>query len=434
MVEQRMPVNAGAPPSRARRRASARRAWIGAIALLAIVGATAGIAARLPAHADESGLRLDGGGLARLAELAAEAPDDFAGVTIDPATGGVTVRYPSGRGHRSARDRVAAIAAATPAQAQGGTRVGARELARGPDRPVTFVASKYSLRELTAVQDRITADRSWLPDADRILTRWGVDEATNTVTVGLSEITPAGAEAAQRTFGDRVRLVVEQRAHRTSRRNDAAPYSGGNVAFNAADEGCSTAFAVERTDGSRTRGLLTAGHCFTGNGEAVTDFDSRAMGTIASHENVNFGFDRAVITGRSYRPEVFVGPALTSNRRAPIIRAVPIVQGMRMCTSGPVTGEQCSGVVVFVNDCYVFQGGAVTCNVSAVFSQTTRLANFGDSGGPVIMYQDDETDSGPAFAMGVILGGGNDQTGREVLFHETRMAIPPGWRLVPSNI
>ena len=158
------------------------------------------------------------------------------------------------------------------------------------------------------------------------------------------------------------------------------------------------------------------------------------MGTIASYENVDFGFDRAVITGGSYRPEVFVGPALTSNEREPISRAVPILQGMRICTSGPLTGEQCSGIVTFVNDCYVFQGGAATCNVSAVFSQTTRLANFGDSGSPLIMYQDDETDSGPAFAMGMILGGGNDGTGREALFHETRMAIPPGWRLVPSNI
>lgn len=50
------------------------------------------------------------------------------------------------------------------------------------------------------------------------------------------------------------------------------------------------------------------------------------------------------------------------------------------------------------------------------------------------MYQDDETNSGPAFAMGMILGGGNDGTGREALFHETRMAIPPGWRLVASDI
>jgi hypothetical protein len=428
MLERRVPENAGAPGSRARRRrAVVRRVRIGAVALLAIAGVMSAVAVRLPAHAGESGLRLDGGGLARLAELVVEVPDDFAGVTIDPATGGVIVRYPSGRGQGPVRDRVAEIAAATPAQR------GARGLVGGPDRSVTFVASKYSLRELTAVEDRITADRSWLPDADRILTRWGVDEATNTVTVGLSEITPEAAAAAERTFGDRVRLVVEQRAHRTSRRNDAAPYSGGNAAFNEAGEGCSTAFAVERTDGSGTRGLLTAAHCFTGNGEAVTDFDFRPMGTIASHENVDFGFDRAVITGGSYRPEVFVGPALTSNEREPIIRAVPILQGMRICTSGPVTGEQCSGVVVFDNDCYVFQGGTVTCNVSAVFSPTTRLANFGDSGGPLIMYQDDETDSGPAYAMGMILGGGNDGTGREALFHETRMAIPPGWRLVASN-
>ena len=422
MVEQRVPENPGA------RRAVARWVRIGAIALLAVAGATSVVAVRPPAHAGENGLRLDGGELARLAELAAQAPDDFAGVTIDPATGGVTVRYPSGRGQRVAWDRVAGTAAATPAPAQGGTRVGARE------RPVTFVESKYSLRELTAVEGRITADRSWLPDADRILTRWGVDQATNTVTVGLSEITPEAVEAAEQTFGDRVRLVVERRAHRTSRRNDAPPYSGGNAAFSEAGEGCSTAFAVERTDGSGARGLLTAAHCFAGNGEAVTDFDFRPMGTIASHEKVNFGFDRAVVTGGSYRPEVFVGPAMTSNEREPVIRAVPIVQGMRICTSGPVTGEQCSGVVTFDNDCYVFQGGEVTCNVSGVFSPTTRLANFGDSGGPLIMYQDDETDSGPAFAMGMILGGGNDGTGREALFHETRMAIPPGWRLVPSNI
>jgi hypothetical protein len=395
-----------------------QRVRIGAIALLVMAGVAT--MAGPPAYAGESGLRLDHGDLARLAELVTEAPADFAGATIDPATGGVRVRYPNGRGPRPAWDRVAGIAAATPAQ-------GGR-----PDRPVTFVASKYSLRELNAVKDRITADRSWLPDAGRILTRWGVDEATNTVTVGLSKITPEAVEAAARTFGDRVRLVVEQRAHRTSRADDAAPYSGGNAAFNEAGEGCSTAFAVERTDGSGGRGLLTAAHCFARNGEAVTNLDFGPMGTIVSHENVDFGFDRAVITGRSYRPEVFVGPALTSTEREPIIRAVPVLQGMRICASGPVTGERCGGVVSFVNDCYVFQGGEATCNVSGAFSPTTRLANLGDSGGPVIMYQDGETDSGPALAIGMILGGGNDGTGREVLFHKTRMAIPPGWRLVPS--
>lgn len=420
------------PENEGLRRAVARRIRIGAIALLAMAGMTAVVAVRSPAHAGESGLRLEHGGLERLAELVTEAPEDFAGVTIDPATGVVNIRYPSGRGQRPAWDRVADIAAATPAQAQDGRRAGAPYLTGGPERPVSFVASKYSLRELTAVEDRITADRSWLPDADRILTRWGVDETTNTVTVGLSKITPAAVEAAERTFGDRVRLVVEQRAHRTSRADDAEPYSGGNAAFNEAGEGCSTAFAVERTNGSGQRGLLTAAHCFAGNGEAVTNFDFGPMGTIVDHENVNFGFDRAVVTGRSYRPEVFVGPAMTSNEREPIIRAVPVLQGMRICTSGPVTGERCQGIVGFVNDCYVFQGGAVTCNVSGVSSPTTRLANFGDSGGPMIMYQDDETDSGPAFAMGMILGGGNDGTGREVLFHETRMAIPPGWRLVAS--
>src|SRR6185369_6261478 len=121
-----------------RRRAVARRVRIGAIALLAMAGVTTAVAVRLPAYAGESGLRLDHLGLARLAELVAEAPEDFAGVTIDPATGVVTVRYPRGRGQAPARDRVANIAVAPPAQ--GDNRVGARDvpaLAGGPERPVT---------------------------------------------------------------------------------------------------------------------------------------------------------------------------------------------------------------------------------------------------------------------------------------------------------
>jgi hypothetical protein len=349
---------------------------------------------------------LDLPGTLKLNERAQANPGEFAGVSMDQASGTVTVRYAAGS-KAAARERLAGTAAATPAG--------------NGSMPVKFVPAKYSLKELQEVADGITADRSWLPGADK-LSKWYVDVDANAVTVGLTEVTAAATEAAERTFGDRVRLVVAERASEASSRlDDIAPWAGGERIEISGDL-CTAGFAIERSDNSGEQEMITAGHCGA-IGDVVHNRDNN-IGTIVQDKFLHGGLDVAYIGEQHYAPFIYMGNASSDvGRRVRGTRS--LVKGLGICTDGAFTGQNCAGIVTQTDLCVTVEGKD-SCHVAEASSRDTDgsiLVQHGDSGGPVVEL------SG---ADGVLVLGMITYTtdnGTRVGFHPVSAIVPAGWRV-----
>jgi Alpha-lytic protease prodomain len=75
---------------------------------------------------------------------------------------------------------------------------------------VDAVTVKFSLAELQAVADRITAESEELVRQGANLSTWGVDPTANRVRVGIEQPTPAVIENLQRRYGSEILDIVNQ--------------------------------------------------------------------------------------------------------------------------------------------------------------------------------------------------------------------------------
>lgn len=391
-------------------RARAMGVLVTAAVAAVVAGATGspGAAAATPAL---NGATVSSAQLAGLNALVAAQPDNFAGATVDQATGVLTVRVVQGRdgaAQTALRSRLAAKS------------TGASKGADSATRTIRLQTAAHSTRELTAVRDRVTTEAGWAAKAKPVLSEWYVNVATNTVDVGVTRITPELTRAAQQAFGPLVRLHQADRPSVQTRLVDSAPWYGGSRINLSTGGFCTTGFSVRQIN-TGTTGIITAGHC-------------GVVGTVARNNNVVVGtfvqrsngqeLDGALITGSTYSGRVFGGAVDPGTVRRVTAELHPF-NGESLCLSGSVTGENCTGIIAAQDICVTFTDGITRCHLGRITSSNnTRLTQGGDSGGPAYQLRPD----GTAWAYGLIIGG--PASGTTAYTNGTSRAVPSGWQLI----
>ena len=387
------------------KRARARGVVVVAAVVAAVAAATGAPGAASAAPAVD-GATVSSAQLAGLSAVVAAKPDDFAGASVDPATGVLTVRVVQGRDGAAQAALRSQLAVRSTAASNG-----ARTLRLQP--------AGHSMRELTAVRDRVTTEAGWAALAKPVLSEWYVDVATNTVDVGVTRITPELTRAAQQRFGSLVRLHQADRPSVQTRLIDSPPWYGGNRINLSTGGFCTSGFSV-REVATGTTGIITAGHC-------------GVVGTVARNNNVVVGtfvqrsngqeLDGALITGSTYSGRVFGGAVDPGTVRRVTAELHPF-NGESLCLSGSVTGENCTGIIAAQDICVAFTDGITRCHLGRITSSNnTRLTQGGDSGGPAYQLKSD----GTVWAYGLIIGG--PSSGTTAYTNGTSRAVPAGWQL-----
>jgi hypothetical protein len=354
-----------------------------------------------PANA-ASDLSLEESRTEQLVRMVDGARATFGGVSVDEATGTLTVRYAKGAGEAAARARFGGLT----------TR---KAPAKGQRWRVQFAPVSHSLAELYAVRQTVAADRAWLSGAG--VTEYYTDIERNLVAVGVEKLSAELQAQAGARFGDLVRLHTAARPDALSTRlDDFEPWVAGSRIVSG-DRGCTGGFVI-RTDVFfvPVRWLVTAGHCFA-EGATVTN-NGDAIGTVVSRTFTNNGLDVEYVGGQTYEAWTYKGPPTSDYGdaiRGPRISLV----GRSYCTNGATSGEICSGTVDAIDLCVLFDDGVTRCSLDRMRGGVT-LSRRGDSGGNVFAY-----DSAGLKIGGIIIGG----LGTTTYFHSYHYLIPPGWQL-----
>ncbi|NEN77437.1 trypsin-like serine protease [Nocardioides zeae] len=189
-----------------------------------------------------------------------------------------------------------------------------------------------------------------------------------------------------------------------NRHTDAPPLNGGaSFRFGGEPVGfmhCSTGYAVRNTSSGgvvRFR-MMTAAHCVTGAGERDTAYQSD--GNLGLYPGTNSGnttpfsdYDIATMaTGHNLTHWIFRGGIFSQSEKAVSGAFSGTVVGMGVATNGAQSGEHIGSIVAREN---VPPGNrsacTETCWITFVQGNTSThgMATHGDSGGPLIIQDDD---------------------------------------------
>ena len=404
-----------------------RRGTGGAAALLSAFCLTTSVTpASGAATGTSAAIVLSDAELSQLSSLTQDQPDRFAGSVDDAQHHVVTVYVKGSAADRGAvinpADARAAVAGLSTKTASLYTKLGSHTTT-SVDRTwtVRFVGVKNSAADL----DRITSTVLTKQPLAGVLngaevSMYGADTASNTVHVGVKRVTPALEAAARSTYGADVQLVAMPRFALTDRLTDSKPYYNGDSII---DDGnltisCTSGFEYVSASYSIPQ-LLTAGHCLNhylyhgtwDQGYYYAQGKAKISGQIGfagwrlpADGGYESGDDAGLITAPAgtlddhiwtnyglYKPT-----GLGSNNA-----------GTLLCTDGAVTGENCSGKVIYgnANVCVLYDTNK-NCvqwdwnTAIAVSTNNTTLCRNGDSGGPVI--------SGSLLVHGIIVAGSTD--------------------------
>jgi len=447
------------------KRFSRTLALLAACVLAAGAGSgAASAAAGITTSATPSGSIVSSANVGALQTYIQRYPDQFSGVYIDTTTHTVTVD--------------AAAASSTTANALLGRelsalpRTAATSASTGLDLSVRMV--RYSQSQLDTVMSQITSQAPWAALARPVLARWGVDPISDTVVVGVTQLSPQLAAVARSVFGGEVTLETQQRpdfatnttklppdyrvvdvssgkastssavspnvAPDPSRLLDTTPYFGGDriyrlVAVTGGTEliQCTVAFkwAVPSMSG--------AGHCGpTGTIWAQgyyepsnnTLYKTGTMGTVYSTQWGNQRIDGELMSGGSWDPFVYIqlqSAVAVGGSGAPTI-------GATTCTDGSYTNQNCTALISQINQCVTVNDNGTPVDVCgldiATSTNGTLLCQPGDSGGPVYRHS-----GSYVFADGIISACSGDLSpgGKTVYFTDiTRMISTFGSAIATS--
>lgn len=260
---------------------------------------------------------------------------------------------------------------------------------------------------LDRLMGRIETTQPWAKVARSKINEYYVDRRRGVVAVGVAEPTPQLRRLVRHTFGDAVRLyraLPSYRAvpsYRAARDSDHVPYAAGALIQTPLGV-CTSGFGVVR---ARLRYFLSAGHCFRGPGDIVTN-DGRPYGRVSGRRMTDNGPDTALVAS-AFAPRMYVGGP-DSDRSVPVAGRRSPGFGAWLCTSGARSGEDCSGQRRETGLCVRFGDGVTTCHLTRVVSSDgRRLVEPGDSGGPVYLPG--------GYAVGITVGGNRD--GTQLLYH-----------------
>jgi hypothetical protein len=325
-------------------------------------------------------------------------PGSYAGLWIDDKTNTVYVST------TKASVSTATVAAMEP-----------RALTSAPAMKLAVVHAKYDFAQLQGFAAKVHNNKR-LQNAAKashaLLSEWYPDPLTDKLVIGFTKVTAAERAAVSAQFGVTARVITApvftsavgkpgQAAtspatiHPNSRTADTYPWYGGDR-IDGPDGFCTSGFDW---DGNS---MTTAGHCgnatFTNNGAEV--------GKTYTIQWGNGRIDLQRLTGSTYLPYIWAGSG--GNVPEPVSGSGGVAIGGKYCTGGSVTLQNCSAVVTAIDICATIgttnQPLTDVCYLDqASSSNSTKIVQPGDSGGPVYTYN---SASAP-YATGSVVAAGN---------------------------
>lgn len=370
------------------------RRWIASISLSVVALAATVFAAPTGAAAapeSPSAQRLQADqlvALGQLRELVGRHPERYAGLST---------RGPDRATVHIVGSQFAAAAAELP---------DLRRLATSAGIEVSVDYEKYSMLELRRIQDSIPVEGPFAGE-DAGLSMWGVNPDTNTLDVGVVDVTPELVAKAKDAYGDKVAVSRQPRPKHgvakptdmllaSGRRTDTFPYYGGDMIDVVGSSLCSSGFTVTNLYG--TRYALTAGHCGPENARVETN-NQTYFGTVYFRRLGGGNFDNALVGGVDYDGRIWVGGPFTTTWM-PVHSASDSCTGCLVNFDGAFTGEA-TGRLVADEFCVHFDTGDLSCGLQrAVSANGGQLCQAGDSGGPIFAYDG----RGGVIAVGIFTG------------------------------
>lgn len=290
-----------------------------------------------------------------------------------------------------------------------------RALTSAPAMKLAVVHAKYDFAQLQGFAAKVHNNKR-LQNAAKashaLLSEWYPDPLTDKLVIGFTKVTAAERAAVSAQFGVTARVITApvftsavgkpgqaatspRTIHPNSRTADTYPWYGGDE-VNGPDGACTSGYDW---DGNS---MTTAGHCgnatFTNNGAEV--------GKTYTIQWGNGRIDLQRLTGSTYLPYIWAGSG--GNVPEPVSGSGGVAIGGKYCTGGVVTVQNCSAVVSAIDICALIattnQPLTNVCYLDqASSSNSTEIAQPGDSGGPVYTYN---SASAP-YATGTMCASGN---------------------------
>jgi hypothetical protein len=293
----------------------------------------------------------------------------------------------------------------------------ARAASGGATMKLVVVHAKYDFAQLATIDARVMHDPGLLnaaKAAHATLSQWYPDPVTDKVVIAFTRVTAAERAAVSAEYGTTARVVTapisysavgtaadspkssRRQVHPDSRTADSAPWFGGDEISGFAGDVCTSGF--EWSGGFMT----TAGHC--GN----TTFINNGA-TVGVTRNIQWGngrIDMQLLGGSVYDPDIWAGPS--GDTAEPVSGSGGVADGGTYCTSGYVTGQNCTAIVYAIDACVVENDNGTdvdVCDLDEAHSGGAfAIALPGDSGGPVFT----SNSTLDPYAVGTISGYGDD--------------------------
>lgn len=396
-------------------------AGLGAVAAAVLAGVTVQAAAVPAAQAATTPSVVAVSQVQNLINTVRGEAGTYTGVWIDDKTSTVYVSAPS------ASVTPSAVAALEPrAATSAATSANAPVATKSATMKIVVVHAKYSFAQLEAIEGRVTHDaglRKTAQASHATLSEWYPDPETDKVVIGFTKVTAAETAKVKAEYGSTARVItapvftsdvlkLSRTAMRAalSRTSDTAPWYGGDRLYFDNGDGCTSGF--EWSNGTMT----TAGHC----GGDPTSFYNNSGQSSASYEGrtytVQFGngrIDMEEFNGSSYLPYVWAGS--NGSVAEPVSGSGGVANGGLYCTDGSYTGVNCTAEVEAIDGCYEIEG-INECDLDQAYStNSSRLAQPGDSGGPVFTHASPDD----PYAVGTIVAG--NSTGEVILWSDMYM-------------
>lgn len=340
----------------------------------------------------------------RLLELTAENPQLYAGVSYDASansgSGVVVLNTHFSGSERPASDYSANVERSMSALRAAGVTV-------------SMVDRPHSLSDLRRTMSEVEVSQIFQTPAGN-LRSYGIDPDSNSVSVGLRQITVGIRAQAREEFGSRVTLHttdVEPETISDIRWTDSAPPFYGSTEIVGPPQGldhlrpfCTAGFSAYSS--SHTQYALTAGHCGkvgwkynVGGGLNPVGVSFGTMTANSYKPSPSPTVDAAAIRGSTYAGYIWTNKLESRAESTAVTGHAAVGKGASVrldgSQSGPVTGT-----VTTYPECIIDKNGAHTCNIVGVHTQSSACVG-GDSGGPV-WYSD--LHSG-AIAVGILVLG-----------------------------
>jgi hypothetical protein len=226
------------------------------------------------------------------------------------------------------------------------------------------------------------ADEHLLASHGVDLRQWGPDPASGKVEIFLARYTAAAAALLTARYGAAV--IVAPTATglgvRLNRRNDSAPFDGGDDLSN----GCSSGPVVLSRRGN-TSYVLSAGHCSKRVGQTI-HVGGNLMGKVIKRELKNHGLDSEMINdlGGGYNGSVWGGGPNEANPPVYAEDGALFAKPGTLISNDSAVSGQINGIKVLRVNQMFEEGGITTIDLTEVYKHGHPICRGGDSGGPWI--------------------------------------------------